>query len=202
MRVSIENQGEAGRQLPGTSIGDITVIAATCSARNFGESSDNSNQVYVDGIFHERNRYTNYDRRQASRRKQSADAFPLISDQSISCCVCESLDRNKNKSYTGEGRFFTGVRIKPDMVPNPQRPENSDRGEPPTTGFDEAALYTIIRDAVKDALLDVIGTVLLLGIASSSSSEGYRPYFRQSLSDGCRRYRRDRCRHLPRSCNA
>ena len=32
-------------------------------------------------------------------------------------------------------------------------------------GFDEAALFTVIRDAVKDALLDVIGTLLLLGVA-------------------------------------
>ena len=32
-------------------------------------------------------------------------------------------------------------------------------------GFDEAALYVVVRDAVKDALLDVIGTLLLVGIA-------------------------------------
>ncbi|MEA5409939.1 hypothetical protein VB773_21780 [Haloarculaceae archaeon H-GB2-1] len=39
------------------------------------------------------------------------------------------------------------------------------RGETTDPGFDEAALYTVVRDAVKDALLDVIGTILLLGIA-------------------------------------
>lgn len=32
-------------------------------------------------------------------------------------------------------------------------------------GFDEAALYTVVHAAVKDALLDVIGTLLLVGIA-------------------------------------
>lgn len=32
-------------------------------------------------------------------------------------------------------------------------------------GVDEAALFRLIRDAVKDALLDVIGTLLLLGVA-------------------------------------
>ncbi|MDX1748647.1 MAG: hypothetical protein R3324_22165 [Halobacteriales archaeon] len=31
--------------------------------------------------------------------------------------------------------------------------------------FDEAALYTVVRAAVEDALLDVIGTLLLVGIA-------------------------------------
>lgn len=51
------------------------------------------------------------------------------------------------------------------MVPDSQRPKDTNGGEPPTTGFDEAALYTVVRDAVKDALLDVIGTLLLLGIA-------------------------------------
>lgn len=32
-------------------------------------------------------------------------------------------------------------------------------------GFDEAVMYTVIRAAMKDALLDVIGTVLLVGTA-------------------------------------
>ena len=61
------------------------------------------------------------------------------------------------------------------MIPDSHRPTDTDGGEPPTTGFDEAALYTIVRDAVKDALLDVIGTVLqeslrslLLGLRLSS----------------------------------
>jgi hypothetical protein len=63
------------------------------------------------------------------------------------------------------GGFSLGVRTTLDMVPNSQRPKDTDGGEPFDPGFDEAALYTVIRDAVKDALLDVIGTVLLLGIA-------------------------------------
>lgn len=33
------------------------------------------------------------------------------------------------------------------------------------SGFDEAALYRVVHAAVKDALLDVIGTLLLVGIA-------------------------------------
>ena len=32
-------------------------------------------------------------------------------------------------------------------------------------GFDEAALYRVVRAAVKDALLDVLGTLLLVGVA-------------------------------------
>lgn len=51
------------------------------------------------------------------------------------------------------------------MVPNAQRPTETDGSEPFDPGFDEAALYRVVRAAVKDALLDVIGTVLLLGIA-------------------------------------
>lgn len=51
------------------------------------------------------------------------------------------------------------------MVPNSQRPTDTDGGESFAPGFDEATLYRVVRDAVKDALLDVIGTVLLLGIA-------------------------------------
>lgn len=51
------------------------------------------------------------------------------------------------------------------MVPTSQRPTVTDGGESFAPGFDEAALYRVVRDAVKDALLDVIGTVLLLGIA-------------------------------------
>jgi hypothetical protein len=41
-------------------------------------------------------------------------------------------------------------------------PAGGDRTDP---GFDEAALYTVVREAVKDALLDVIGTLLLVGVA-------------------------------------
>jgi hypothetical protein len=61
------------------------------------------------------------------------------------------------------------------MVPDSKRQQDgapreevslgTDGGEHPTPGFDEAVLYTVVRDAVKDALLDVIGTVLLVGIA-------------------------------------
>lgn len=39
----------------------------------------------------------------------------------------------------------------------------SDGGTDP--GFDETALYRVVRAAMKDALLDVIGTLLLVGIA-------------------------------------
>jgi hypothetical protein len=39
----------------------------------------------------------------------------------------------------------------------------SDGGVAP--GVDDAALFRLVRDAVKDALLDVIGTLLLLGVA-------------------------------------
>lgn len=52
--------------------------------------------------------------------------------------------------------------------PDPERPDDrppgkTDGGTP--AGFDQAVLYTVVRDAVKDALLDVIGTLLLVGIA-------------------------------------
>jgi len=47
--------------------------------------------------------------------------------------------------------------------------ENDDRQQPRdgATGqaFDEDALYRVVRTAMKDALLDVIGTILLLGVA-------------------------------------
>lgn len=35
----------------------------------------------------------------------------------------------------------------------------------PLPGFDEAVLYRVVRAAVKDALLDVVGTLLLVGVA-------------------------------------
>jgi hypothetical protein len=52
-----------------------------------------------------------------------------------------------------------------DTPPDPERQARSwaDGGE--SAGFDETALYTVVRAAVKDALLDVIGTLLLVGIA-------------------------------------
>lgn len=43
-----------------------------------------------------------------------------------------------------------------------------DGGRPadrPDAGFDEVALYRVVREAIVDALLDVIGTLLLVGIA-------------------------------------
>jgi hypothetical protein len=43
------------------------------------------------------------------------------------------------------------------------RPASSDGGT--DLGFDPDALYRVVRAAVKDALLDVIGTLLLLGVA-------------------------------------
>jgi hypothetical protein len=60
------------------------------------------------------------------------------------------------------------------MVPKSDTPgtETTEDGQSRLTGdgevapeIDEAALFRLIRDAVKDALLDVIGTLLLLGIA-------------------------------------
>lgn len=59
------------------------------------------------------------------------------------------------------------------MVPGSEHPSDTDRhderasngGREPAPGFDEAALFTVVRDAVKDALLDVIGMVLLVGVA-------------------------------------
>ncbi|ACV47759.1 MULTISPECIES: hypothetical protein [Halomicrobium] len=43
------------------------------------------------------------------------------------------------------------------------RPRRSDGGVDP--GFDPDTLYRVVRAAIKDALLDVIGTLLLLGVA-------------------------------------
>lgn len=42
-------------------------------------------------------------------------------------------------------------------------PELPDGGT--DVGFDEVALYTVVRKAVEDAILDVIGTLLLVGVA-------------------------------------
>lgn len=61
------------------------------------------------------------------------------------------------------------------MVPKPDTSDDNDanRHKHPlegdggvAPGVNEAALFKLIRDAVKDALLDVIGTLLLLGLAS------------------------------------
>jgi len=58
------------------------------------------------------------------------------------------------------------------MVPGRPNESDADTDSPGVTpdggadpGFDEATLYVVVRDAVTDALLDVIGTVLLVGIA-------------------------------------
>lgn len=59
------------------------------------------------------------------------------------------------------------------MVPGSRSPDSDSYAPDPRAdsddgggnGFDEAALYRVIHAAVKDALLDVIGTLLLVGIA-------------------------------------
>lgn len=40
-----------------------------------------------------------------------------------------------------------------------------DAGDSTPVEFDETSLYVVVRAAVEDALLDVIGTLLLVGIA-------------------------------------
>ena len=40
-------------------------------------------------------------------------------------------------------------------------------------GFDEGALYVVVRKAVKDAILDVIGTLLLLGLSFAGIWAGF-----------------------------
>ena len=76
-----------------------------------------------------------------------------------------------------------GVRTTLDMVPNSRRPKGTDGGESFDSGFDGTALYRAVRDAVKDALLDVIGTLLLLGIAFVLVIAGIQAVF-SSLSPG------------------
>lgn len=58
----------------------------------------------------------------------------------------------------------------PDRPPTRDRdPENtaeraqSDGGD--EVGFDEGAMYVVVRKAVEDAILGVIGTLLLVGVA-------------------------------------
>ena len=57
----------------------------------------------------------------------------------------------------------------PDPNDGPTGPETAASGpEPdgdPLPGFDEATLYRVVRAAVEDALLDVLGTLLLVGVA-------------------------------------
>lgn len=56
-----------------------------------------------------------------------------------------------------------GAERSPDRRPsNEQTNAEADGGD--EFGFDDEALYAVVRTAVKDALLDVIGTVLLVGI--------------------------------------
>lgn len=65
--VAVENRGDEPRRLPGSSVGDIAVIAPACGAQNFGEPSHNCNQVYLDGNFTaDGTGYANYDDRQAA----------------------------------------------------------------------------------------------------------------------------------------
>ncbi|WP_435120079.1 hypothetical protein [Halolamina sp. C58] len=67
VRVAVDNRGDAPQQLPGTSVGDISVIAPACRAQNFGEPANNCNQVYLDGNFTANGvEYANYDTRQES----------------------------------------------------------------------------------------------------------------------------------------
>ena len=42
------------------------------------------------------------------------------------------------------------------------QPAETDGGTDP--GFDEAALYVVVRDAVEDAILGVLGTLMLVGL--------------------------------------
>lgn len=69
------------------------------------------------------------------------------------------------------------------MVPESQRPTDTERDGSVDPGFDEVAFYRVMRKAVKDALLDVIGTVLLLGIAFVLVIAGIQAVF-TSLSLG------------------
>ncbi|WEL27382.1 putative membrane protein (plasmid) [Haloferax volcanii] len=85
------------------------------------------------------------------------------------------------------------------MVPNSWKTDGGDLSDP---GFDKAALYTVVRDAVKDALLDVIGTVLLLGIAFVLVIAGIGRIFVNFSRDSRYRDWSGRCRRLSRSCDA
>lgn len=51
VRLTVENEGETRRPLPGRTVGDIAVIAPECIANNFGEPTNNCNQVHLDGNF-------------------------------------------------------------------------------------------------------------------------------------------------------
>lgn len=67
VRVSVENRGDVRGHLPGTSVGDFTVIAPPCRARTFGEPSHTCNQVFVDGPFRANgSTYANYETNRAA----------------------------------------------------------------------------------------------------------------------------------------
>lgn len=68
----------------------------------------------------------------------------------------------------------------PDEADDARPSPAPDGGE--VTGFDDAALYSVVRAAVKDALFDVLGTVLLVGIGFVLVMAGIQAVFRtQSL---------------------
>ena len=50
------------------------------------------------------------------------------------------------------------------MVPE-ESPTDDEPGEPVEVAIDEGALYVVVRRAVEDAVLGVIGTLLLVGVA-------------------------------------
>jgi hypothetical protein len=54
----------------------------------------------------------------------------------------------------------------PDGAPEDSYPEDGprERGENQFAGFDEGAMYVVVRGAVKDALLDVLKTVVLVWV--------------------------------------
>jgi hypothetical protein len=53
------------------------------------------------------------------------------------------------------------------MVPDSGEPSNTAAADPtrPDPGFDEVAMYRVVRKAVEDAILGAVGTILLVGVA-------------------------------------
>lgn len=49
--VTVENRATTPQEMPGTSVGDVTVISPACGVQNFGEPAYNCNQVFLDGRF-------------------------------------------------------------------------------------------------------------------------------------------------------
>lgn len=65
VRLSVDNEANAPRSIPGRTEGDVAVIAPECSANNFGEPANNCNQAYLDGDFRaDGKEYPYYDTRQ------------------------------------------------------------------------------------------------------------------------------------------